>query len=601
MVIDKNLWIVLASGEEELARPESWSRSTSIAYAGDVYTWKDGTEYTISNQFFVQFNPLVSEELIDSLNGSYDVTISQKNEWMGNNYLLEVDWESDRTALELANLYHQHPLTEFATPDFLRLVWSYRIPDDPDFGSQWGLAKISAPDAWDISTGSSAVTVAVLDTGVDLNHEDLDDKLLSGFDVTDDPDGSPQPRYERDAHGTGCAGIVAAETNNGQGMAGVSWGSRLMPVQVFYSSQIPDFHPLWCRSLVVKDKWIVDGFGKAVSSGADILSNSWGGGNPSAQVQQAITTAVQNGRNGKGCVVVFASGNSNSGVSFPASASGVLAVGATNERDKRADPSDWGNMPCIPWNKQGSNFGPGLDVVAPGNNIRTTDVSGSGGYDAGNYTSGFGGTSAAAPFVAGIAALILSVNPDLEGEEVQQVIQDTSDRLSGYAIDTNGWNQEVGYGRVNAHRALQALLPSLVKPTATDPTYAGTYNNPQKLIVEVRAWRGFRKDDFSVSIGGEPATIVTAVALEGGHALAVMPPTQSSNGLYDIAVTIGPNADTKTRAVLYADATSVDVDLVHRSLRQHGRRRQDGLSQGSGEAVHRSCAHRRHDRCGQLR
>ncbi|MFA6186065.1 MAG: S8 family serine peptidase [Phycisphaerae bacterium] len=350
------------------------------------------------------------------------------------------------------------------------------IPNDTDFNDLWGMhntgqnsgtidADIDAPEAWDIIHDACDIIVAVIDTGVDYTHPDLAANMwvnqaelngitgvdddgngyiddIYGYDFVED-DADPTP-WGNDAHGTACAGIAAGATNNGAGIAGVAWGCKIMPIRVAY---------VYNGSWYTTEEWLAGGIQWAADHGADVLSNSWGGGSDSDIIHNSIINANNNGRNGKGCVVVFASGNSYGPVSFPATYPEVIAVGATDKNDAR-------------WSY--SNYGSELDVVAPSGdgpyNATTifwaTDIVGSAGKNggdtsqgdaAGNYWKWMSGTSAACPQVAGAAALILSVQPLLTSDEVQNIIQKTTDDKG----DT-GWDQYYGWGRLNLYNALLA-------------------------------------------------------------------------------------------------------------------------------------------------
>ncbi|WAL60486.1 S8 family peptidase [Thermocoleostomius sinensis] len=392
--------------------------------------------------------------------------------------LVSVD-RADAT-LSIANQLHEQDLVEYAQPNFARLMprlmpsngsgaallEAETQPDgrysfdqepsivradspapaasvnDPAFPSQWALRKIKAPEAWDISMGNPTISIAVLDEGCDLAHEDLSYKL-PGYDAvnrTNDP--SPLPR---DGHGTSCAGIAAARANNGLGGAGVAPNCKILPVRIAYGSG-----GRWITS----DAIIADAIRTAVNRGADVLSNSWGGGAPSSAITSAFQYAQTNGRGGKGCPIAIATGNGDvRGVSYPANLSpsilGVMAVGASNEWDERKsrtsrDGENW-------W---GSNYGPEVDVVAPGVHIYTTDISGSGGYGSGNYIGNFNGTSSATPHVAGLMGLLLSVDPNLRSWEVEEIIKRSADDLG-----TAGRDEHFGFGRINCRRALDMLAP----------------------------------------------------------------------------------------------------------------------------------------------
>jgi len=336
-------------------------------------------------------------------------------------------------------------------------VVPFATPTDPNLSSQWALHKIRALEAFDISMGSSGISIAVIDEGVNVAHEDLACKL-PGYDaVTQTDNQEPQPG---DGHGTSCAGIVAAKANNARGGVGVAPNCLVLPIRI--ARGLPNGN--WFTT----DAMIADGIRKAVSRGADVLSNSWGGGSPSSVITSAFTFAQTNGRGGRGCPIAVATGNENlRAVSYPANLSptipGLLAVGASNQWDERKsftsrDGETW-------W---GSNYGPEVDVVAPGVKIFTTDISGAAGYASGNYVPDFNGTSSATPHVAGLMALILSVDPDLRSWEVEDII-----KLSADELGAAGRDEEFGFGRINCRRALEAASRLWFSVKVT-PEFLGT-------------------------------------------------------------------------------------------------------------------------------
>ncbi len=177
----------------------------------------------------------------------------------------------------------------------------------------WGIdgADIQASDAWGVTLGSDTITLAVLDDGVDLAHPDLAGKLVTGYDATDGGGTGGGAPTRDDSHGTGCAGIAAAITDNSLGVAGIARAAKIMPVRIFYEDAD--------ANLITSDSWMADAFDWAVANGADVLSNSWGGGSPSTVINEAIADAKSGGRGGLGSVVVFASGNGNGPVIYPGS------------------------------------------------------------------------------------------------------------------------------------------------------------------------------------------------------------------------------------------------------------------------------------------
>ena len=310
-------------------------------------------------------------------------------------------------------------------------------PNDSMFGDQWGLQRTEVPRAWQMVRGGDDVTVAVIDEGVQLDHPDLLLHPQSWNASTDTADGSPTGN-----HGTACAGIAAARMDNGEGVAGVAGGCRTMAIAT----------ATWA------DVDIAEGLYFAADNGAQIVSMSFG-------VYESwgfwdfdlIRDALQYAHD-KGLVLIAASGNENGNVArFPGSDSRTLCVGGSNRSDERKRVGDSSSESW--W---GASFGPDVDVCAPCLEMPTTDRLGSAGYDAGDYFGRFNGTSSATPLVAGIAALLLRLRPGLSNVDVRSIIERTCDKISPaiytYA-NTLGkpsgtWNEEVGYGRVNAERAL---------------------------------------------------------------------------------------------------------------------------------------------------
>jgi subtilisin family serine protease len=304
-------------------------------------------------------------------------------------------------------------------------------------------ADMDASAAWDLTQGDPAIVIAIIDEGVQMTHEDLNAKIVAQYTaIPGDPDANPNNTW--DAHGTNCAGIATAETNNAQGVAGVCPNCSLMAVQIAYSSY--NGGP-W----ITADSWIADALMWAVDNGADVLSNSWGGGSPSALIDAAIAHAVNDGRGGLGSVVLFAAGNGNATpVIYPASNNSTLAVGASSPCDERKNPGS-----CDGENWWGSNYGADLDIVAPGVEWWSTDMMGTAGYAPGNYFDHMNGTSSATPAAAGLAGLILSYKPCLPQSRVQQIMMHSAEDQVGIpGEDLPGWDQYMGWGRISAHQAL---------------------------------------------------------------------------------------------------------------------------------------------------
>lgn len=332
-----------------------------------------------------------------------------------------------------------------AEPDMYHAAISTCV-NDSLFTSQWALANtnngIRACSAWGLSTGSG-INIAILDEGFENNHPDLSPNVINtGYNAI--VGSSPTAVYG--PHGTACAGIAAARSNNTIGTAGVAPNAQLSSVSVLFSNSAG------IQGNTTSAQW-GDAILWPMNQGADVISNSWSTAS-SAVITTALFTALTNGRNGKGCVIVFATGNDSlSGIAYPANAlPGIMAVG---------------NLRSDGYRNFSSNYGSGLDVMAPGTTIATSDQQGSMGYNAnanlsGNYTDDFNGTSAACPHVAGLAALILSVNPCLTSAQVSQVINRSARKIFGYLYSVNGpdgtWNNETGYGLIDAEAAVKMSL-----------------------------------------------------------------------------------------------------------------------------------------------
>jgi subtilisin family serine protease len=360
--------------------------------------------------------------------------------------------------LELGNALEASGLVRFAHTDFYAPIERH---DDPLYPEQFQLnntgqvidgftgafdVDCNAPEAWTVSLGSASVVVAVIDDGVEA-HEDLEtgggaSRVLSGFTPATGGNGAP---LSGGAHGQSCTGIIAA-SHNGIGVQGVAPNVQILPINIFAGGE------------TTQD--LADAFTYAKNNGADVISNSWGYvsscGLNYSNLTSAINDAASNGRGGLGCAIAFSSGNGyGTCVSYPAYLPSVLAVGAITNQ---------GNLSAY------SNQGPNLDIVAPSNaapgqagaGVRTTDRMGFSGYSSGNYTNGFGGTSAACPVVAGVAALVVSENPGASGSAIHGILTSTATDMG-----TPGFDNTFGFGRVNAAAALSVTPAPTVSVSGT--------------------------------------------------------------------------------------------------------------------------------------
>lgn len=332
----------------------------------------------------------------------------------------------------------------FAQP--VGIVTASIVPTDPQYGLQWGLPAIDAPSAWDYTWGLAEVVVAVIDSGVDLDHPDLVNRLVpGGWDyVSNDP--VPDDVY---GHGTGVAGIVVAEQDNGLFGVGTAPGTRVLPIRVLGDGGTGStFHTAQAVRY-------------ATDHGADVINLSLGSPDFDPELQLAVQYALD-----RDVVIVAAAGNtSTEPIQYPARESGVIAVGAV------------GPTLAI------ANFsarGPLLDFVAPGVSVYSTAINGG----AGSWT----GTSAASPMVAGAAALLLSRNPGATVAEVESALTDTVRDLGA-----TGRDDTYGHGLIQAGAAM-AVLPAA--PEVMLPVYrffnaaAGTHfytpSEEERALVQQR-------------------------------------------------------------------------------------------------------------------
>jgi len=294
------------------------------------------------------------------------------------------------------------------------------FPNDPMFSNQWHHKTMESEKGWEISKGSSDVTIAIIDTGIDGEHPDLKGKLGKGYDAY----GKGNEYKDKQGHGTHCAGIASAKTHNGIGVAGVSPNSKLISVKVLQDSGSGTYAA------------VADGImWAAKNQEIDVLSMSLGGPSSSKAIEDAVNEALKNGK-----VVVAAMGNDGSNrPSYPASIKGVFAVGATDQRDAKANFSQWGQN---------------IQITAPGVDIYATFPTYSSGMPGKNYGA-ISGTSMATPAVAGLAGLLKGVNPSLKGEQITKIIASSADDLGN-----PGFDDKFGAGRINVAKAVTAAKGS---------------------------------------------------------------------------------------------------------------------------------------------
>ncbi len=442
------------------------------------------------------------------------------------------------------------PRVAYAELDYAVQATDVITPNDPDWPLQWGPAKIGAPAAWSIVTGTSGVVIAVLDTGTYLDHEDLASRLwtnpgeVPGNWVDDDGNGQVDdvhgwhfyhswsgsayfPAEDGDVrddngHGTHVSGIAAAATNNGAGIAGLARGARIMPVKV-----LDQYGNGWYSDIAA-------GIVYAANNGARIINLSLGGSTDS----QTLRAAVDYARS-RGALVVSAAGNKGLPlVYYPAAYEPVLAVAATDQSDQRASFS---------------NYGPQVDLAAPGQDIYSTwcrqDIYA--GLCQGSYYFVKSGTSMAAPHVSGVAALVWSRWPTMTADAVAMQITQTAQD-----VDSPGWDEYTGWGRLDAATAVTTLtVPADLWIHVAAPAHAW----PGQVITYVLQYGN----------GGGDARDVWITATLSVNLTATTPLTHyepilaAASGPYTLTLTaiVGPDVSPGVELTCTAAITSVDMDL----------------------------------------
>ncbi|MEJ2702369.1 MAG: S8 family serine peptidase [Sedimentisphaerales bacterium] len=489
----QGLWIVESqqSADQNKAVINTLSVQKQVRYVAPLFTC-NGENEAIIPEIVVRVTAGTGQEELEQICQMLNLCVKRRMMFTEQEYLIEVLGENAEAVFTALTELNQIDSVEWAAPNVFTQrrrreapvsqndsqggVYLFNAPETPHttgfmpndafFPSMWHLhntgqfggtpdADINAPETWEITAGDPNIVVAVIDTGVESTHSDLINNLVPGYDPYQNDD-LPEPAgsdpYE--AHGTACAGLIAAEGNNGIGVVGVAWKCKVMPIRDGTASFVS-----------IGDG--AEGYRWAAANGAGILSYSSGFNNPTPILYSAILDNTKTGgigRNGKGCIVFAASGNQGSAIQYPAAYPEVISVGATDCNDQR-------------WNY--SNHGPELDIVAPSGQrgafltadpdrwsneasmILTTDIAGQSGLSSDSaYKYGnefdyafFGGTSGACPVAAGVAALVLSIEPELTNEEVRHFLTRSARDLGG-----PGRDDYYGWGRVDARDALDMVL-----------------------------------------------------------------------------------------------------------------------------------------------
>ncbi len=454
-------------------RLDALRANSAIKSGTHVYhTSGDEVPFVPTGQIYVEYKPEATLEQCQEL---LEENFLEIVEARGNRELIvQITPQSDNP-IKAAKTLQESPLIKVAEPDLATpgKIQNFVVPTDERIVDQWHLrntgfhrgtelgfvagADSRVIEAWQAaqSLGSPNVVVAVIDDGFDLSHPDLTGtwKIIAPKDFTrNTANPAPDPLAE-DWHGTACAGVAVGNADS-TGIVGAAPRCRLMPVR-------------WGRTL--SDSEIENWFNYVRAQGAWVVSCSWGAAAKnftlSTRASRAIERCAREGRDGLGTVICFAAGNDNLDINNPAARSvngfaihpDVIAVAASNSRDKKSDYSNFGERICVCAPSSGSG----------GWRITTADVMGQysrgsqtfeAGYSAGAYTDDFGGTSSACPLVAGICALILSVQPTLTAAEIRRIIEQTSRKIGGAnSYDANGHSPLFGHGCIDAAAAVSAI------------------------------------------------------------------------------------------------------------------------------------------------
>ena len=355
----------------------------------------DSSEFTKNNQIIVKFKEDVCEETQLKIHHKHKCTILDHNK--------ELDFQvlhSKRDINTLIKIYNKLEEVEYAEPN--HMLKAFYTPNDPFFAYQYGPQKVQAPDAWDVTTSNGNIKIAIIDTGVQLNHPELAIKLWPGYNFVE---GNLNPN-DGNGHGTHVAGIAGALTENSLGIAGIAPSASIIPVRALDNSGNGTLSN------------IANAITYSTNAGAKVINLSLGSSQGSITLENAINHAWN-----QGVVIVAAAGNEASNtLTYPAAYQNVIAVASTDINDQKSDFS---------------NYGTWVEVSAPGSTILSTYT--------GSYYAYLSGTSMACPHVAGLAALLAAQGKN--NVQIKNTILSTCDPVPGTGLY---WT----YGRINANRAV---------------------------------------------------------------------------------------------------------------------------------------------------
>ncbi len=432
-------------------KSQTGNNANPVFYGGQK---KDQSPMVLTGEIIVHFRQDWDENKITNWANDIGIEIVEKFSFSPNTYLFRAG--SGLRSLELANQIYLSGDVIYAYPNWWKVMKTRSIPNDSLFSNQWHLLNtgqaggiagedVNITSVWDTYKGSENEVIAIVDDGLEILHPDLAPNILPGYSwdyVHNDSDPTDGE------HGTSCAGVAAARGNNGIGVTGAAPEAKLVGYN-FLNATTEDVE----YEALTKNNQIVD-----------IYSNSWGPASilqvPVPSTLNALAYGTTSGRGGKGNIYVWAGGNGNNASELYADNSNydgyansryVMAIAASDNSGKHSSYSEEGANILINAPSNGGTLG-----------ITTTDRTGFAGYDSGDYTSTFGGTSSSAPLVSGIIALMLQANPNITWRDVRLILARTAKKNNPLDSDwtTNGAgyhiNHKYGFGRIDAYAAVSA-------------------------------------------------------------------------------------------------------------------------------------------------
>lgn len=431
---------------------------------------RNGDTAFLDNQFLLNLRKEdASREKVIKLIKPFKGTVTEELD-MIRSTTFAISIPADVNIFTACSELHKLPEVLYAQPNFHFSGTVDFIPNDPMFSDQWFLNQssdcdIDAVEAWDITTGSASIAVAVIDGhGFDLGHAEMSGKYLSPYNAVDD-NNNPAAIESEENHGTPCAGLIGALTNNSVGVASVGYNVMVVPIKIGFDFSGGSFS----TSIIILERACEHVMTAPYSIVAVSNSYTMGSWYNVTSVRNAFSNMRTDSRGGLGAVVLASTGNQNTQniEKYPFRFAHVVGVGSTDRYDSRSSFS---------------NYGDSTDVCAPGTDTWTIDRSGTQGYSFNDYYE-FGGTSAACPIAAGIIGLIGSVHPEYTELQLRTQLYNSCEKVGGYSYANNSyypfgtWSIQLGYGRVNAYQAVLGGGSLLNPPTNLAADVSG--NNVQ--------------------------------------------------------------------------------------------------------------------------